>query len=134
MSITPTGASDPLPSLTIEQVTVGDVAALVVTFPEGKPATGSNLSLVIGQLSADRPCRVILDLGHVDQVQGPFFGELLKLMKLLKGSGGSLKLCQLQPSIYDVLRVTRMERLFEIVADRATALAQLSTAQESPPK
>ena len=128
MTASPTDASEDSQPWTQERVAAGNVVAWVVTFPEGKPATGSSLSLVISQLTLDRPCHVLLDLSHVDQVQGPFFGELLKLMKLLKGSGGSLKLCQLRPSIHDVLRVTRMEKLFEIVADRATALASLEAA------
>lgn len=107
------------------EVVVGDTTVHVISFPAGAPASGHRLQAVANQLPANGPCHVLLDLDAVEQVQGPFFGELLKLMKRLRGSGGSLKLCRLQGAIHDVLRVTRMEKLFEVYADRDAALTTL---------
>lgn len=111
---------------------MGDVSVLIVSFPSGSPADGKSLMGVTSRISADRPFHVLLDLDNVEQVQGPFFGELLKLMKLLRGNGGSLKLCQLRQPIHDVLRVTRMERLFELFSNRAAALASFAPVARPP--
>jgi len=124
--------ADPSNFLTQETVSAGKCSVLVVSFPPGRPADGKSLTPLTSGISADFPFHVLLDLDSVDQVQGPFFGELLKLMKLLRGNGGSLKLCQIRQAIHDVLRVTRMERLFEVFPNRAAALASYSPPDDSP--
>ncbi len=111
---------------------MGDVSVLVVAFPPGSPADGKSLMGVTSRISADRPFHVLLDWENVEQVQGPFFGELLKLMKLLRGNGGSLKLYQLCQPIHDVLRGTRMERRFEWFSNSAAALVSFAPVASPP--
>jgi anti-anti-sigma factor len=125
--------------LSLETVDLGEVTALLVSFPAGQPANGQRLASVAAALPAGLPSHVVLNLAAVEQVAGPFFGELLKLMKQLRSSGGSLRLCELRQPIYDVMRVTRMERLFDVYPSCEAAYTNLksvtpsSTGNVSPP-
>jgi len=117
-------------SLVEELVVAGAVTVRVVTFPAGRPADGQQLGQFVQATAAanDGSNHILLDMEHVHAIKGPFLGELLKLMKQLRGAGGSLKLCRLQQPIHDVMRVTRMEKLFECFADREAALASVAAA------
>jgi anti-sigma B factor antagonist len=48
---------------------------------------------------------------------------LITLDKKAKARGGSLKLCNIRPEIYEVFAITRLNRLFDIRDDEADALA-----------
>ncbi|MFO0904322.1 MAG: STAS domain-containing protein [Pirellulales bacterium] len=121
--------SPPPDSLVEELVVAGAVSVKIVTFPAGSPASGQMLAQVVAAAGGESPVvHIILNLEHVAAIQGPFLSELLKLMQRMRALGGSLKLCQLQKPIHDVLRVTRMEKLFECFPDRAAALASVAAA------
>ncbi|MEY4177666.1 MAG: hypothetical protein RLY70_1240 [Planctomycetota bacterium] len=128
MSVPPTPPPDPASQLSLETIDLGDVTALLVSFPAGQPANGQRLAAVSAALPSGLPSHVVLNLAAVEQVAGPFFGELLKLMKQLRSSGGSLRLCELRQPIYDVMRVTRMERLFDVYPSREAAYTNLKSA------
>ncbi len=128
MSAPPPPSPDSASSLSLETIDLGDVTALLVSFPEGQPANGQRLAAVAAALPNGLPSHVVLNLAAVEQVAGPFFGELLKLMKQLRSSGGSLRLCELRQPIYDVMRVTRMERLFDVYPSREAAYSNLKSA------
>ena len=49
-------------------------------------------------------------------------GELIGLSKKLGKVNGRLKLCGIAPSLLDILRVTRVERMFEIHGTEQDAL------------
>lgn len=123
--------SDPASQLSLESVDLGDVTALLVSFPAGQPANGQRLAAVSAALPTGLPSHVVLNLAAVEQVAGPFFGELLKLMKQLRATGGSLRLCELRQPIYDVMRVTRMERLFDVYPSREAAYTNLKAASSA---
>lgn len=99
----------------------------VFSFDSTEIARGQDVVTVGTQLLPDLVPLCILDLAGINRIEGAFFGELLKLMKLVKAAGGTLKLCQLAPPLRDVLRVTRMERLFEVFEDRPAALASFDS-------
>jgi anti-anti-sigma factor len=123
--------SDPTSLLALETIDLGEVTALLVSFPAGQPANGQRLAAVSAALPMGQPSHVVLNLSAVEQVAGPFFGELLKMMKQLRSSGGSLRLCELRQPIYDVMRVTRMERLFDVYPSREAAYTNLKSAATS---
>ena len=120
--------SNPPDAIAEELVVAGAVAVKIVTFPAGVPASGQMLAQVVAAAAGESPVvHILLNLEHVAAFQGPFLSELLKLMQRLRALNGSLKLYQLQKPIHDVLRVTRMEKLFECFPDRAAALASVAS-------
>jgi anti-anti-sigma factor len=82
---------------------------------------------------ASAGCRnVVLDCQAVRSlVSGSLFPQaepftpLLRLRRQLQKAGGRLVLCRLDPSVAEVLRITRLDRLFEVQADVPAALDSL---------
>lgn len=60
---------------------------------------------------------VYLDCERVAYLPGVELGKLVTLWKKLKGEGRRLVLCNVQPQVYEVFRVTHLTRLMEICRD-----------------
>lgn len=85
-------------------------------------------------LTADAPARVVLDLGQVRFLDSSGLGAVIGAMKQL-GSHRRLELAALNPAVEKVFRLTRMDSIFVIHADLATALSgvNLGEMQRSGP-
>ena len=90
---------------------------------------------------AETECRkVVLDCRAVHSlVSGSLypghepFKPLVALLRRLEGDGGRLVLCNLDAGIEEVLRITRLNTLFEIQPDLHQALSALGAAGGRPP-
>ena len=58
-----------------------------------------------------------LDFGKVEYIQSSVLGKLVHLHKKVTGDGNRLVLCCLNPGVYKVFAVTRLERIFAFDAD-----------------
>ena len=67
--------------------------------------------------------RVLLDFSAVDFLSSAALGKLITLDKKMKSHGGTLKLSNIRPEIYEVFAITKLTRLFDIKADEKEALA-----------
>lgn len=68
---------------------------------------------------------LVLDLSGVEFVDSSGLGALVGVLKLI-GSRGDLALASLRPSVEKMLKLTRMDRVFQIFADSDTAVASLA--------
>ncbi len=57
--------------------------------------------------------RIVLDVGDVSYLDSSGLGALMTLYASARKSGSDLKLAHLTPRIVDLLRITRMEAVFE---------------------
>ncbi|MEM9550116.1 MAG: STAS domain-containing protein [Pseudomonadota bacterium] len=73
----------------------------------------------------DGPSRVILDLSAVDFVDSSGLGAIVAAMKQL-GSGRSLDLAGLSPTVEKVFRLTRMDSVFDLYPSLDDALAGIA--------
>ena len=67
---------------------------------------------------------LIVDFSKIEFIDSSGLGTLVSLLKMMNGKG-EMMLCALNPSIRNRFTLTRMDRIFRIAADRASALAQL---------
>ena len=67
--------------------------------------------------------RILLSLGGVDYVASSVMGKWMTLDKKVKARGGVLKLSNVRREIYEVLAITKLNRLFDIRDNEADALA-----------
>ena len=58
--------------------------------------------------------RLLLDFSDVAFISSKVLGQVITLDKVVKASGGRLKLCNVRPEIYELFRLTRLDRVFEI--------------------
>lgn len=104
---------------------VGDVT--VVRFRDHKIIEDINIQ-ELGQelfqlVETDGCDRLLLDFSAVDFLSSAALGKLITLDKKMKAHGGTLKLANIRPEIYEVFAITKLNRLFDIRQDEADALA-----------
>lgn len=75
------------------------------------------------EIGEDRKA-LIVDFSKIDFIDSSGLGALVSLLKIMNGKG-EMMLCALNPGIRNMFTLTRMDRIFRICPDRATALAQL---------
>ncbi len=69
-------------------------------------------------------CRkVLLNFKNVKFMSSSMIGKLLVLNKKCTADKIKLKLCNVQPSLIEVFKITKLNKVFDIQDDEATALA-----------
>jgi anti-anti-sigma factor len=58
--------------------------------------------------------RMIVDFSAVSHMSSSALGMLITLHKRIREKGGILKLCCVQPAIYEVFVITRLNEIFDI--------------------
>jgi anti-sigma B factor antagonist len=78
--------------------------------------------------------RILLNLEHVDFIDSAGLGELVRTQTTLRGCGGQLKLVNPNRNVHHLLRVTKLDHIFDIAPDEFTALNSLrqTSAIRSP--
>jgi len=66
--------------------------------------------------------RLLLDLSNVRFLSSNALGILVSLKKKIDAAGGRLRLCCLEPDLLELLRVTMLDRIFEVFDSRQDAL------------
>ncbi len=68
---------------------------------------------------------ILLDLAEVEFIDSSGLGTLLSLVRQL-GEQGNLMLCSIADNVMSLLRLTRLNRVFQIYEDEAAAVAALA--------
>ena len=69
---------------------------------------------------------LVIDFGNVKFLTSAVLGLLIRVSKKVYESGGQLKLCSIRPKIFEIFRITRLDRVFDIYADRDEATQGLN--------
>jgi anti-sigma B factor antagonist len=67
--------------------------------------------------------RLLLDFSNVDHLASAALGMLITLHKKVQEQNGALKLSNINRQIFQVFKITRLNRVFDIYDDRSEALA-----------
>lgn len=107
--------------------TEGDVT--VVELTDRKILDESNISQIGEQLNLlvaeSASPRLVLDFATVSHMSSSALGMLITLHKRVCERAGELRLCNIQPNIYEVFVITRLSEIFQISPSRQEALASL---------
>jgi len=79
---------------------------------------------VVREIGEDQKA-LIVDFSKIEFIDSSGLGMLVSLLKMMNGKG-DMMLCALNPGIRNMFTLTRMDRIFRICPDRASALAQLN--------
>ncbi|EPA9095531.1 STAS domain-containing protein [Enterobacter hormaechei] len=80
--------------------------------------------VIAREIGVDRKA-LIVDFSKIDFIDSSGLGALVSLLKMMNGKG-EMMLCALNPGIRNMFTLTRMDRIFRICPDRATALSHLN--------
>ena len=108
--------------------THGDIT--VAEFSDRKILDEVNIMQIGDQLNAlvaeaDAP-KLVLDFASVAHMSSSALGVLITLHKHIRGKGGQLRLCNIEPAIYEVFVITRLSEIFQICDSREDAMESLA--------
>jgi anti-anti-sigma factor len=69
---------------------------------------------------------VVIDLSGVGFAGSAALGNFVALQRLARQNGGRLVFCNVEPTVSEVFRASKLEPLFEFVPDRAAALSAVA--------
>jgi anti-sigma B factor antagonist len=71
---------------------------------------------------------LILDFGNVRFLSSAVLGLLIRLGKRIYEQDGQLKLCNINTKIFEIFKITRLTKTFDICKDVESAVEELSKA------
>ncbi len=71
---------------------------------------------------------LILDFGNVRFLSSAVLGLLIRISKRIYERDGKLRLCNINPKIYEIFKITRLTKTFDICKDVESAAEDLSQA------
>ncbi len=108
----------------LEVEDIGDVT--VVNFVDRRILDEQNIQVIGEQLFSlvDEVGRrkILLNFGNVEFLSSAALGKLIALQKKLQAVGGRLILCNIDPEIYEVFEITRLDKFFTIQKEEQAAL------------
>ena len=76
--------------------------------------------------------RILLELGRVDFIDSAGLGELVRSHAAVRSRGGQLKLVNPSAGVHQLLRLTHLDRVFEIAPDEHSALHSIRSEGRPP--
>src|SRR3954463_6568184 len=108
----------------LEVEDIGDVT--VVNFTDKKILDEQNIQVIGEQLFSlvDELGRrkLLLNFGNVEYLSSAALGKFITLNKKVNAAGGRLILCNIDPQIYEVFEITKLNKLFNIQKEEQAAL------------
>ena len=66
--------------------------------------------------------KLVLDFGNVRYLSSAVLGLLIRVLKRTRERDGELRLCGISPKIYEVFKITRLTKTFDIYKDVESAI------------
>ncbi len=103
---------------------IDDVLVITVKARRIDAAVAIQFKDAMRELTRDARGRIVLDLNQVDFIDSSGLGAVVAAMKQLE-NGLQLELAALSPTVDKVFRLTRMDSIFAIHDDAASAVGEL---------
>src|SRR5262245_6376121 len=108
----------------LEVEDIGDVT--VVNFVDRNILDEQSIQVIGDQLFSlvDESGRrkLLLNFANVEYLSSAALGKLITLNKKLNAVGGQLILCNIEPQIYEVFEITKLDKFFRIHKEEQAAL------------
>ncbi len=105
--------------------------ATIVTFTDEKILEEKDIKALQESImsvieSASDGINLILDFRNVQFLSSAVLGLLIRLSKRIYENDGKLRLCNINPKIHEVFKITRLTKIFDIYKDIKSATENLS--------
>jgi anti-sigma B factor antagonist len=108
----------------LEVEDIGDVT--VINFIDKKILDEQNIQIIgeqlFGLVEQEGRRKLLLNFGNVEYLSSAALGKLITLNKKLQGVSGRLILCNIDPQIYEVFEITKLDKFFNIQKEEQAAL------------
>lgn len=78
---------------------------------------------IAGLIDAEAEPRLLISFDNVDHLSSAALGTLITINNKVRHKGGQLRLANIDPQIYEVFVITRLNKLFEIHETSEEALS-----------
>ncbi len=103
--------------------------ATIVTFLNEKILEEKDIKTlqdsVMSVIEQSDQINMILDFGNVKFLSSAVLGLLLRISKKIYERDSQLRLCNINPKIYEIFKITRLNKIFEIYSDLDSAMEAL---------
>ncbi|MCM8760619.1 MAG: STAS domain-containing protein [Candidatus Omnitrophica bacterium] len=98
---------------------------LTVCYVEGEIDINSSPSIkkVFDKLISSKTPKIVVNLSKVTYVDSSGLATLVEILKNMRSYGGRLRLTNLSSKIKSLFEITKLEKLFEIMADEQDAIS-----------
>ncbi len=69
---------------------------------------------LLGLVATESRPKLLISFANVDHLSSAALGALITIHNRLKQSGGQLRLADIDPQIYEVFEITKLNKLFQI--------------------
>ena len=83
---------------------------------------------IMSVIEQSEQINLILDFGNVRFLSSAVLGLLIRVSKRICEQEGQLRLCNINPKIYEIFKITRLTKTFDIHTDVESAAEDLSQA------
>jgi len=80
----------------------------------------------VKSLIAEGNKNIVLNMDHMEYIDSTGLGILVSLHVSARARGGTLKLSNLGPRFHEILRITKLVKVFEVCNTEAAAVASFS--------
>ena len=100
--------------------------ATIVTFTDEKILEEQDIGALQDSImavieSASGGMNLILDFSKVQFLSSAMLGLLIRISKRVYQRDGQLRLCNISPKIYEIFKITRLTKIFDIYPDVESA-------------
>jgi anti-sigma B factor antagonist len=115
------------PMADFQQITVAEEGTVtIVRFVDSKIRDEDQIQVLGDELFSlvdnDNTKSLLLNFEDVEIMSSAALGKLIRLDKKVKKSEGKLKLCSICANIYEVFSITKLDQMYDIHPDQASAL------------
>jgi anti-sigma B factor antagonist len=101
----------------VAAVTIVDIGGRIVLGTES-----AALRKLVFELLSEGHKRILFNLGGVNYIDSSGLGLLVSTFTSVRNQGGELKLLNLTKSVQDLMQITRLYTVFDILDDEAVAV------------
>ena len=88
--------------------------------------TAPDVKKAFEKLLSKRTPKIVINLAKVTYVDSSGLATLVEILKKMKSYGGRMRLTNMSQKIKSLFEITKLEKLFEIMADEAEAISTFS--------
>jgi len=78
-------------------------------------------------ITPDGKPKIVVNFENVTNMSSSALGMLITLHKRVREAGGQLRLSNIQPTISEVFKITRLDEIFQICRDQNEAIASIGS-------
>ena len=106
-----------------------EIEEVVILTLEGEMVGGPDATLLtekLRELIGEDKKQIIVDMGNVNYMNSSGLGILIGGLTTVRNNGGDLKLIRLAKRLQDLIRITKMDRVFDVFETEEEAIGSFS--------